>query len=116
MRRPLGHRRNKSNGGSAAADYYYLLAFVVERFRPLLRVDNLPAKQLVAKARWAVTSLVVVVTSAEEEEAAGETQDEFLGLDLGFYGPDRVCGGPRGVPHAVAIADFFVNPELRGRL
>ena len=45
----------------------------------------------------------------------------FLGLGLGFPGvsfhrPERVCRGPRGVPHPVAIADFFVYAELGGRL
>ena len=72
MRRSFGHRRNKRDGGGAAAYYDHPLAFVVEVFRPLLRVHNLPAKPLDASPLRGVPSLVVVVARAEVEETAGE--------------------------------------------
>jgi hypothetical protein len=72
MRGALSHRRNQRDGGGAAADYDHPLAFVVERFRPLLRVHNLPAKPLDAGPLRRVASLVVVVAGAEVEEVAGE--------------------------------------------
>ena len=77
MRRPLGHRRNECDGGGAAAYYHHSLAFVVEVFRPLLRVHNLPAEPLDAGPLRSVPSLVVVVARAEVEETAGELDDWF---------------------------------------
>ena len=106
VRGGIGHRRHQRDRRGARSDDHDALAFVVERFRPELRVDDLALELGLTLPRGPVALAVIVITAAHVEEAAGEG---------GLVGGDRPARGlavPRGVCHLVAEADVLVDAML----
>ena len=72
MRGGFGHGGDDGDGGGAAADDHDAFARVIERPRPVLRMDDAAAEVLHAGPAGRVAVDVVVVAGADEEKVAGE--------------------------------------------
>jgi len=100
MCRRFRHRRHQGHRGGTAADHHDLLAGIVERFRPELRMDNRSGKIRLAGEVRIMAFVIAVIARAHMEEIALHRAERAIAL-LQAHRPQRLFARPVGIDHLV---------------
>ncbi len=110
----LRHFRHEGHGRRTGADDGDGLARVVEIVRPVLRVDDLARKRLLALEVRAVALVVIVVAGTDRQEVAGQVALALRCFDREV--PKRIFRRPAGRHDLVVVENAFIDAELAGRI
>ena len=108
----FGHGRHQGDGSSAGTDHHHFLAFVIQVFRPVLRMNHLALEVFLTGEIRFIAFVIVVITATGEQEVGGKG---FLLAGLlvgGFHRPVIVSAGPVRLDHLATKTDMFFNVVL----
>src|SRR5687767_13446255 len=116
VRCAFGHRGNQRDRSRAAADDDDAFAGIIKWPEDLLRFGDRAAVITHGGPLGRVTPVVVVLPGAVAAELGRKLDDFVVGAGYAIDSPASVLGGPRRAPHAMVVANRFVDVVLGGSI